>query len=345
MNSCKDNATDNPQSGNYKIFYNFITGYGIPVYIYQMNIDGTNNIIFKTNAELYSPPQGGKIAFTIVNDSTGEYTLKVSNIDGTNENTILTDVWGILNASLSINNNKLLYIREKSLFSGGRFEYLHLCNIDGSNDILIDSCSWWFGNVFLEAEFSQDGNSIVYVIDPDFNNPSFYIYDINGNSKRKINSSSLSLPEEFLSTHRFNLSSDGKEIVFISFDSASSQYSISIINVSNGSIKEILKTSEYISKPVWSPDDKKIAYYKEPCNLWVIDVDTKVEIQFTDLPGPENEIRFLVPQWSPDGKYIIFEYSKDSGRNEGNLTIIEYSTGKVSTLIQEEQVATAFFGW
>ncbi|MBI5326015.1 MAG: PD40 domain-containing protein [Ignavibacteriae bacterium] len=344
--SCKENSTVNPQQIDYKIFYSMVNYDDSRFDIYEINLDGTNNRIFKTNAEIYSKPQYGKIAFIACNDSTGGFTLIVSNIDGTNEKNIFNDVGGIRNPTISPLGNKLLFNERRTYVSFSSNFYLHICNIDGSADFIIDSTELFSGNSGFEAEFSPDGKSIAYINNSSEYMDNIYLIDINGKNKRKLNLSPLYLQKSYF--NNFNWSPNGNEIIFVSYNKSSNETVLKLLNINNGETKDILKTNEYITKPVFSPDGKKIAYYKEPCNIWMIDIETKSEVQLTDLPGKKDDILFFLPQWSPDGKYILFEYENNDDANDsnyGDLILLEVKTQKVITLFEQQLIKFAFFGW
>ncbi|MBI5326016.1 MAG: PD40 domain-containing protein [Ignavibacteriae bacterium] len=347
MNSCKDNATNNPQQGNYKIFYTYISDEGKIDGLYSINPDGSNKTLLKSNSVIFSKPQKGKMVFIQVNYSAITLFLKVSSTDGTNEVLINSNEDLLRDAEISPKGDKLLYVVMTSL-SNYHTSYLHVSNIDGSDDRIIDSTMIsQSDDNYIEAAFSPDGNSIAFIDYSESNREYINVCDVNGNNKRRINQSPISIASSF-SLQTFDWSPDGKNIVVNNWDEISRDVSITILNVANGTSENIYTVSNYIGKPVWSPNGKYIAFLAGPCNLWIINIDTKIATQLTDLPGKTNDIGTLSPQWSPDGKYIIFEYTiNDDGgdMNQGNLTLVEFQTGKVTTLIQEEQVGTAFFGW
>ena len=347
MNTCKDNATDNPLPDDYKIYYTIVNYKDSRLDIYKIDPEGTNNVLYDSNSAAYSKPQKSNLAMITQNDSTGEFHLIVSNLDGTNKKNIFTTTDGLNHPSISPLGDKILFNERRAYVSFSSNFYLHICNIDGTNDIIIDSTELNTSNWGFEAEFSPDGKSIAYI---DFSKDKYnfiYLVDIDGKNKRRINANPIQF-KTYFGLNTFDWSSNGKEIALIFEDKILNENILSVLNISDGALTEILRTPNYISKPVWSPDGKKIAYYKEPCNLWTIDISTIKEIQCTDLPGNKNEIVFLLPQWSPDGKYILFEYTKNDENNYmsyGNLSILEIETGKVTILINQEIVKTAFFGW
>lgn len=348
MNSCKDNATDNPQPGNYKIFYTYITEDEELGSIYSINPDLSNVTFLKSNSAIFSKTQNGKMVFIEVDTIARKLNLKVSSTDGTNE--VLVNSFGdiLRDAELSPKGDKILYVDMDHTPSYDFTSYLHVCNPDGSDDKILDSTMISQSDDFsIEAEISPDGNSIAYIDWSQANKEYINVCDLNGNNKRRINQSPITIASSF-AFYSFRWSPDGKDISVITRDKQTGEMLVTILNVATGTISNIYSVNKYLGKPAWSPDGKNIAFLAEPCNLWVVNKETKTATQLTDLPGKRNDIGTLSPQWSPDGKYILFEYTKNEkggDMNQGNLTLVEFQTGKVTILIQEEQVGTAFFGW
>ena len=64
-------------------------------------------------------------------------------------------------------------------------------------------------------------------------------------------------------------------------------------------------------QPVFSPDNKKIAYVKyssdaKSCSIWTMNIDGSEQMQITDA----KKGYAYHPRWSPDGTKLVFEASK-----------------------------------
>jgi Tol biopolymer transport system component len=64
--------------------------------------------------------------------------------------------------------------------------------------------------------------------------------------------------------------------------------------------------------PVWSPDDREIAYYSAHYgkrDIFVMGADGRNPKRVTDLPG-----RTWYPDWSPNGSRLVFTHEEEGGR-------------------------------
>ncbi|PYT50479.1 MAG: hypothetical protein DMG44_06280 [Acidobacteria bacterium] len=77
------------------------------------------------------------------------------------------------------------------------------------------------------------------------------------------------------------------------------------------------------SSVAWSPDSKEVAYSMAG-SLWRQKIDSKTAQQLTDGPGYDYQ-----PDWSPDGKSIVYvSYQKDTI----DLWLLDLATGKTQQL-------------
>jgi len=100
-------------------------------------------------------------------------------------------------------------------------------------------------------------------------------------------------------------SSDGQKIAW--FSDASGEYQLMVADQSGlQSAKAYdIPNKKFYYYPVWSPDNKHIAFTDTDYNLWVIDLATgKLNKVATDRLAHPN--RTLKPVWSPDSKWIAY---------------------------------------
>jgi tricorn protease len=121
-------------------------------------------------------------------------------------------------------------------------------------------------------------------------------------------------------------SPDGKQIAYFSDESGEYQLHVRPQN-GLGPVTKIALGEQpaFFYEPVWSQDSKKIAYTDNRLNAWYIDLEKRQPV-LIDTDTYQTPFRDLSPQWSPDGKWIVynkilknhlravFVYSLDSGK-------------------------------
>jgi len=101
-------------------------------------------------------------------------------------------------------------------------------------------------------------------------------------------------------------SPDGKWICY--FSDEPGEYELQVREQNGmGAVKHISlgNPPSYFYNPVWSPDNRKIAYTDKRLNIWIADVAngklTKADTDRYDTPN-----RNLLPAWSPDSKWLTY---------------------------------------
>lgn len=103
------------------------------------------------------------------------------------------------------------------------------------------------------------------------------------------------------------LSPDGKQIALSHHEAESGASKIYVVPFRGGTPERITpKGPSYLHG--WSPVANELAYCAErngDYDVYVIDMETKKEVQLTDTPGLDDG-----PEYSPDGKYIYFNSTR-----------------------------------
>lgn len=107
-------------------------------------------------------------------------------------------------------------------------------------------------------------------------------------------------------------SRDGRKIAFsiptaTSSSTSRAWYNIYTIEPDGGNLQQVTSgTNADAIAPTWSPNGQSIAYTQgsefRQAFLWVANTDGSCAVQLLDSVGVNS------PAWSPDGKFIVFEY-------------------------------------
>lgn len=138
------------------------------------------------------------------------------------------------------------------------------------------------------------------------------VMDYDGaNSLWMTDSSSLVLAPQF--------SSDGRQIVYTSFDSGFPQ--LRILDVASVQSRALTQGGDSMAfSPIFSPDGRWIAYSLERggnTDIWLMDAATGAQRPLVEAPSIETS-----PSFSPDGRRIVFE-SDRSGSPQLYIVSVE----------------------
>lgn len=190
-----------------------------------------------------------------------------------------------------------------------------------------------FANYF--PQFSPDGKKISYLSnkDYDYGATSLFIHKTGGKDDEMIIAGV---------SGNYSWSPDGKKIVFarrnkptIHEKSIFDLYEFDIGKKEENKITTNLRAHA----PSFSYDGKQICFVinKDGTqNLFIAKYpnDKKIK-EITQLTGYTNGEQIYSPKWSPDGKYIIYDYSKNDGRS---INRIEVSSVVIEPLFEENNI-------
>lgn len=123
-----------------------------------------------------------------------------------------------------------------------------------------------------------------------------------------------------------------------------------------------LDMPRYVAYPSWSPDGRRIAFVAAAAtsgsggavavavaDIWLMDADgaNKRKIIAVDTVGAIQGVRAIAPEWSPDGKKILFtrynvaDVYPGAGANRGigSLEVFDLATGETTELVPRAAMA------
>lgn len=238
----------------------------------EMNRDGSENkiIVTKGSSPCYSP-DGGRVAFI------NENKLYVVNIDGTNKTQICNKNIGLWHPVWSRDGENIVCSSDSGLC---------VISLNGSFQVFSseNSADWY--------DWSNDSKEIYY---------SKFI----SNSFAQIFKYNIILDNESQITNidKYNYEpkcNPSKNIIL--FTSSHADYGGDLVICDqDGLSPKVLKHTNRISSPFWSPNGDKIVFVTEDSNLAIIDKNGDNYRIINEIPGACME-----PKWSNDGNYIIY---------------------------------------
>jgi Tol biopolymer transport system component len=282
---------------------------------------GRGEILIQTDNKrkvIYSNPQSyiGRPVYS----NSGEILFPLT----TRTNSV-PDIWAIPfdPGSLKITGNPYLVARNAdqiSVSSNGMLFYIEQSNYSRGVQLVEMSRSGTLLKIIsqpqleiLSPSVSPDGKFIATSSLKEGEKYDIWVHDLTKGTKSQL---SFDVPQ----TWRPNWSPDGKQIVFQSgFFDTTSIY----VQATNGltSAKLLLRSNEFASGPIWSPDGRFIFYTKSDKKLPRQDDIWYYEINNGGSPKPLFESRFneALPYPSPDGRFVAYESDK-SGQWEIYVT-------------------------
>jgi dipeptidyl aminopeptidase/acylaminoacyl peptidase len=106
-----------------------------------------------------------------------------------------------------------------------------------------------------------------------------------------------------------------------------------VVDVKRGKLRRLTRTPSVESSPRWSPDGTSVSFQRDNA-VWIASLDSPLQIEIRDLVQSDETL--VDHKWSPDGLWLAFVTSDDSGRDE--LLVPHYLPDRV----QNEPVREGF---
>jgi Tol biopolymer transport system component len=148
--------------------------------------------------------------------------------------------------------------------------------------------------------FSPDGSRIAFASDR-AGNWDIYIVDVKGGQAVQVTSD----PTDDIHP---SFSRDGQQLIYSSYGSQSGQWEMVIVDLNNPATKRYVGHGLF---PSWSPTQDKIVFQRARqrgtrwFSIWTIDLVNGEPMSPTEIAASTNAAA-ITPDWSPDGKQIVF---------------------------------------
>lgn len=264
-----------------------------------------NGLLVNASAATPAPKMNGRVAFSSA-QGVEQGDIYTANPDGSGITNLTHSGLNqtlIATPSYSPDGKKIAY----SKFTGGEDMNIFVMNADGSNDHQLTD----LGGTFQYPNWSPDGSKIAfsgYV--PDHTSdpqtaPELMMMNADGSNITNITSSNSGQRSDYYPTY----SPDGTKIAFVRY--ADNDTGIAELYTYNVSTTAITKLTSFNSGSLWgvswSPDGSKLATSLDDgssLGIFTMNADGSNVQAFNFCPGQYKANSY--PQWSPDGKKLMF---------------------------------------
>lgn len=232
----------------------------------------------------------GKIAF--YSGRYGNREICLMNADGTEFQRLTNNSAHDQCPSFSPDGKKIAFVSNRD----GNFE-IYLMNPDGSDQQRLTHSS----EDELHTDWSPDGAKIAFSRYADQAHANIFVMNADGSNVQQLTSNAGE-------NMRPDWSPDGARILFNS--NKDGNYEIYLMNADGSNQQRLTNTTAFEIFPQLSPDGNKIVYARlvpKPFygEIHLRNLDGSGDVALTQNSRSEN------PVWSPDGKHIAFQTSRD----------------------------------
>ena len=181
-----------------------------------------------------------------------------------------------------------------------------------------------------EADFSPDGQWIVYVSYPDL---TLWRARTDGSQRMQVTYWPV-----YATLPRW--SPDGRQIAFVGTENGK-PWKIYLISPQGGTPQEVFSQDREEADPTWSPDGKQIAFGRPSYGMDLGELEIQIfdltTHQSTSVPGSRG---MFSPRWSPDGRYLA-ALTSDSRK----LMLFDLTTRQWSQWLRTEDGTIGYPVW
>ena len=181
-----------------------------------------------------------------------------------------------------------------------------------------------------EADFSPDGQWIVYVSYPDL---TLWRARTDGSQRMQLTYSPV-----FATLPRW--SPDGKQIAFVGTEEGK-PWKIFVISPQGGTLQEVFPQDRQENDVTWSPDSQQIAFGRPSYGMDLGELEIKIfdltSHQASSVPGSQG---MFSPRWSPDGRYLV-ALTSDSKK----LMLFDFPTRQWSEWLRADDGTIGYPVW
>ena len=158
--------------------------------------------------------------------------------------------------------------------------------------------------------FSPDGQQVAFASDRG-GNWDIYLMDVRGGQAMQLTND----PTDEIHP---SFSHDGSKLVYSSFSSTSGQWEMVIVDVANPATRKYVGHGLF---PTWSPTEDKVLFQRARergtrwFSVWTMEIVDGDAGPMTEIAASANAA-VITPDWSPDGKRVVFCTVIDPGADE-----------------------------